>query len=68
MTMTSISKKWWKSRTLWLNAGFAALTAVEASIHLLQSSLGPSSYLLIAGLVAGGNMVLRTITTTSIEK
>lgn len=63
-----MKKKWWKSRTLRLNAAFAALTAVEASLHLLQSTVGPSAFLLIAGLVAGGNMILRTLTSTELEK
>ena len=61
-------KKWYKSRTLWLNAAFAALTAVEAGLHLLQSQVGASAYLVIAGLVAGGNMMLRILTMTGIEK
>ncbi len=61
-------KKWYKSKTLWLNAAFAALTAIEASIHLMQTALGPASYLVLAGCVAGGNMILRTVTTTGIEK
>lgn len=61
-------KKWYRSRTLWLNAAFAALTAVEAGLHLLQSTVGPSAYLVIAGLVAGGNMILRTITSEAIKK
>lgn len=61
-------KKWWKSRVLWLNSAFAALTAVEASLSLLQSAVGPHAYLVLAGLVAGGNMLLRTLTTEGIEK
>jgi hypothetical protein len=61
-------KKWYKSRVMWLNSGFAALTAIEASLHLLQSEVGASAYLVIAGLVAAGNMILRTLTTTGIEK
>ena len=63
-----MKKKWYKSRTLWLNSAFAALTAVEAGLHLLQSTVGPSAYLVIAGLVAGGNMILRTLTTQGVEK
>ncbi len=63
-----MKKKWWRSRVLWLNAIFAATTAVEASLHLMQSTIGPSAYLVLAGMVAGGNMVLRFLTTQGVEK
>lgn len=61
-------KKWYRSKTLWLNTAFAGLTAVEASLHLMQSAVGPQAYLVLAGLVAGGNMLLRTLTTEGLEK
>lgn len=61
-------KKWWKSKTLWLNAAFAGLTVMEANLSMLQSVIGPHAYLVLAGLVAGGNMILRTLTTEGIEK
>ncbi len=63
-----VSKKWYMSKIIWLNAAFAALTAMEASLSLLQSVVGPHAYLIIAGLVAGGNMILRTLTTQGITK
>lgn len=62
------TKKFWQSRILWLNAAFAALTAVEASLSLLQSAVGPHAYLIIAGIVAAGNMILRTLTTQGVSK
>ena len=61
-------KKWWKSKTLWLNALLAAGTVVEANLGLLQSLLGPTYYLGIIGAVAAANAVLRVVTSEPVEK
>lgn len=61
-------KAWWKSKTIWFNAASAGLIAVEASLHLLQDKVGPYVYLALAGVVAGGNVILRTMTTEGISK
>lgn len=63
-----MSKPWYKSKTVWFNAASAALVAVESSIHVLQDVLGPAAYLPIVGLVAAGNIILRTVSTGKITK
>jgi hypothetical protein len=63
-----LKKPWYKSKVLWFNAASAALVAVEASIHVMQDILGPSAYLGMVGLVAAGNVILRTVTTQGLGK
>lgn len=63
-----MNKSWWKSKTLWLNTLVAIGTVVEANFGLLQAKVGPQSYLVAAGLIAGANFVLRTITTQPLGK
>lgn len=60
-------KRWWKSKTLWLNTVSAFLIAVEASIGLISSKFGAEYYLLILGLLAAANAFLRFLTTQPIK-
>lgn len=61
-------KKWWQSKTLWLNAALAAGTVAEANLGLIQSQFGPQSYLAIISLAAGLNAVLRFVTSQPVGK
>ena len=61
-------KPWYKSKVVWFNAASAALVAVEASIHVLQYAMGPSVYLVMVGIIAAGNVILRTMTTQGLHK
>ena len=61
-------KRWWMSRTLWLNTALAVGTVVEANLGLLRDALGPKSYLGLLALAAGANFVLRFLTTRPIGK
>jgi hypothetical protein len=61
-----MKKKWWKSKTLWVNAIFAATTVAEANLGLLQAQLGAQSYLGVMGAMAFVNCILRVITTQPI--
>jgi hypothetical protein len=63
-----LSKPWYKSKTVWFNAASAALIAIESSIHVLQDVLGPASYLPLVGLVAAGNIILRTVSTGKLTR
>ena len=57
------SKPWYKSKTLWVNAVFAATTVAEANLQVIQSLMGAQTYL---GMLAGAafiNCFLRFITT-----
>lgn len=64
--MTTPNKKWWKSKTLWVNT-IAAVAAVITS--LLDTELvkqNPEVVLWFATILAGINALLRTITTKPI--
>lgn len=61
-------KKIWKSKTLWFNVLLAVGVAVEASLGVIQGQLSPNAYLVIVGLVAGVNVVLRFLTTQGVGK
>ena len=62
------TKPWWKSRTIWFNVASAALVAVEASLSVLQDALGPYAYVVVVGVVAGGNVILRTLTVQGVSR
>ena len=63
-----MKKPWYKSKVVWFNAASAALVAIEASIHVMQELLGPSVYLAMVGVIAAGNVILRTMTTQGIRR
>lgn len=61
-------KKWWKSKTLWLNAALAAGTVAEANIGLLREYFGASSYLVVISVTAALNAALRFVTSQPVGK
>jgi hypothetical protein len=61
-------KKWYKSKTLWINVAVAIGAAVEASLTLVQGYFDPRVFLALIGLTAGVNVVLRFLTTTGVSK
>lgn len=58
-----LAKPWWKSRTIWVNAGMAALTALEGVTGWLQPYLPVNFYVAMAVALPIVNGVLRAITT-----
>ena len=60
-------KKWWKSKTLWLNVALGAASVAEANLGLLRETLGPQSYLGLITLAAGLNAALRFVTSQPVE-
>lgn len=60
-------KKWWKSKTLWVNTISAALVVAEANFGLVREQLGPNAYLGGMAALAGVNCFLRTLTTQPIK-
>lgn len=60
------AKAWWKSRTLWLNAGAAGLVALEASTGLLQPLLPVNLYTAAAVALPVANAMLRVVTTQAL--
>lgn len=55
-------KRWWRSRTLQLNALVAALVALEAGTGLMQDVLPVNFYTAIAVALPVINAVLRVVT------
>ena len=60
-------KPWWQSKSLWFNTAVGVGTAIELSFHLVEGYFDPRVYLGLIGVVAGVNVVLRTITTQGVE-
>lgn len=59
-------KKWYKSKTIQLNAIAASLMALEASTGLLKPLFGSNVYAVFAVALAVINAYLRVITTQPI--
>jgi len=60
-------KAWWKSRTLWVNAGAAMLVALEAGTGTLQPLLPVNLYTVLAVGLPIINALLRVITTSGVK-
>jgi len=64
-------KKWYKSKTVWLNVASVVTTLTGAVAQILPSIQGLISletYLIIGAVVGVGNIVLRTyFTSTALE-
>jgi hypothetical protein len=60
------AKPWWTSRTLIFNALALALLMAESQLQMLQPVLPVNAYAVAAFALPIVNLVLRTITTTSI--
>jgi hypothetical protein len=65
--MNSERKPWYKSRTILVNAGVAALVALEAVSGLLQPHLPVNFYTAIAVGLPVVNAFLRVITTEGVR-
>ena len=62
-----MKKHWLTSRTLWINATAAGLTALEASTGILQPHLPVNFYLLMSVGLPVINAVLRFYTTQPVK-
>ena len=60
-------KRWWHSRTIWLNVIAAGLVALEASTGLLQPLLPVNLYTAIAVGLPVINAMLRIVTHQAIR-
>ena len=61
-------KPWWQSKTLWVNAIVAVLSAFEAGTGMLQPFIPANFYVLIAVGLPVVNALLRVITTQGLTK
>ena len=61
-------KRWYASKTLWVNAIAGGLVTLEANTGILQPLLPANTYALIAVVLPVVNMALRTMTTSALTK
>ena len=61
-------KAWYKSKTILVNAGVAALVALEAVTGFLKPYVGDAFYAAIAVALPVVNAMLRVITTEGVGK
>jgi len=61
-------KKWYKSKTIIVNALVAALATLEASTGLLEPYLPGGWYVMLAVGLPVVNVMLRVITTQGVQK
>lgn len=62
------TKRWWQSRTLWVNTAVLMLAAMEAQLGLLQGVLPGGLYAWLAFALPVINAGLRFVTTTAVTK
>lgn len=60
-------KKWWKSKTLWINAIVGALVALEGVTGFLQPHLPMNLYAAVAVALPVVNAILRVVTTKGLK-
>lgn len=61
-------KKWWKSKTIWLNALVAVVAVAADSVSLLQPILPENFFSIVAFGLPLVNVFLRMITTQGVSK
>ena len=61
-------KRWYKSKTIWVNVGAAALMALEASTGLLKPYMADEFWVAMAVALPMINAMLRVITTEGLSK
>jgi hypothetical protein len=65
--VTAATKPWYRSRTILVNAGVAALVALEAVSGLLQPHLPVNFYTAIAVGLPVVNAILRVVTSEALR-
>lgn len=61
-------KRWYKSKTIWVNVGAASLMALEASTGLLKPYMADTFWVAMAVALPMVNAMLRVITSQGLEK
>ena len=67
MNMSSFSKKWYRSKTIWFNAAAASLLLVEQNLSVLQPLIPLNIYTVATVVIPIVNVWLRVITTKGIK-
>ena len=63
-----MTKRWYKSKTIWFNCLVAALTVLCSQVELLREVLPDWGYLLASMFVAAVNVWLRAVTDVGLGK
>lgn len=63
-----MKKKWWKSKTIWLNALVAVLAVAADSVAILQPILPENFFPVVAFGLPLVNVFLRVITTQGVSR
>ena len=61
-------KRWWQSKTIWLNIIVGGLASLEATTGMLQPFLPEHWYVAVAVGLPIVNVALRTITTQGVRR
>jgi small ligand-binding sensory domain FIST len=61
-------KRWWQSKTIWLNVIVGGLASLEATTGMLQPFLPEHWYVAVAVGLPIVNVALRTITTQGVRR
>lgn len=61
-------KRWWQSKTIWLNIIVGGLASLEATTGMLQPFLPEHWYVAVAVGLPIINVALRTITTQGVRR
>ena len=61
-------KRWWQSKTIWLNIVVGGLASLEATTGMLQPFLPEHWYVAVAVGLPIVNVALRTITTQGVRR
>ena len=63
-----MSKKWYKSKTVWFNLLVASMLLIEQNINLLQPLLPINLYALVSFIVPLVNVWLRVVTANGVMR
>lgn len=61
-------KRWWQSKTIWLNIIVGGLASLEATTGMLEPFLPQHWYVAVAVGLPVVNVALRTITTQGVRR
>jgi hypothetical protein len=63
-----MKKRWWKSKTIWLNGATGVLVALEQLASVLPPAMAPQLYMGLSVFLPAANFALRLVTDKPIGK